>query len=111
MIGKTHLGLAVLALAASISAAAQQPAAPPAPPPGPGLTLINERCSSCHNTSQLFGVHKPAPDWVTTVQSMIDRGAELDPGEQKIVVNYLAANFAAPAAGTPAPTPTATPHP
>ena len=92
-----RLGLAVAALALVASAAAagaqQQQAAPPAPPEGPGLTLINERCGFCHNTGQVFAARKPAPAWAATVQSMIDRGAELDPGEQKLVTDYLAAHF------------------
>jgi len=122
MLGKTSLGLAALTLAVSIGAAAlaQQPATPPTPPAGPGFTLITERCGFCHNTGQVFGARKPAPDWAATVQSMIDRGAELDPDEQKTVVAYLAANFAAPAtAGSataaaptaPSPAPATPAHP
>jgi len=112
MLGKTSLGIALLTLAASVGAAAfaQQPAASPPPPPGPGFTLINERCGFCHETGQVFGARKPAADWAATVQSMVDRGAELDPAEQKTVVEYLAANFVAPAAtGTASPAPTPTP--
>jgi hypothetical protein len=114
MLGKASLGMAVLVLAASISAAApaqQQPASPPPPPAGPGLKLIEERCGSCHNTDQVFVAHKAASEWAGTVQQMIDRGADLDPDEQKTVVAYLAANFATPpAAGAPAPTAPPTPQ-
>ena len=92
---KRSLGIVALTLTATVGAAAL--AQQPGPPPGPGLTLINERCASCHNTGQVFGVRKPASDWAATVQSMIDRGADLDPEEQKTVVAYLATNFAAPA--------------
>lgn len=121
MFAKARLGITVLALVASMSATAlpQQPApqSPPPPPNGPGLMLINERCSSCHDTAQVFGVRKPPAEWAATVQSMIDRGADLSQDEQKTVVAYLATNFAAPAAsatppaGAPAQTPVAPAHP
>ncbi|MBO9670424.1 MAG: hypothetical protein J7485_07900 [Sphingobium sp.] len=108
MSGKMKIGIFTLTLIAGLDASvfAQQSNSPPPPPPGPGLTLIGERCSSCHNTSQVFGVRKPALDWAKTVQAMIDRGADLDPDEQETVVAYLASNFTTPAAK-----PTPTPHP
>ena len=40
--------------------------------------------------------------WAATVQSMIDRGAELEPEEQKVLTDYLAANLAGPDASAPA---------
>lgn len=93
MFRKTVLGIAA---AASIgaSAVAQQKQSAATPPAGAGLDLINERCGSCHNTGQVFSVRQSASDWAATVQKMTDRGAELDPDEQKVVVDYLAANFA-----------------
>jgi len=86
----------VLAVGISAAAFAQQATSPPAPPPGPGQVLISERCGFCHDTAQVFSARKPGPLWAATVQSMIDRGAELDADEQKTVAAYLAANFAAP---------------
>ncbi len=116
MLSKFALPLAAAALAAaafsSFSAGAQPAGAAPgpvatpgAPPPGPGLDLINERCGFCHTTAQVF-VEKPAGEWAVVVQSMIDRGAELEPAEQKTVTDYLNAHYttgggssAKPAAG------------
>ncbi len=79
------------ALLGAVALAAQQPAAPA---PGPGLDLINERCGFCHTTNQVFTAHKTAAEWPALVQSMIDRGAELSPEEQKAVSDYLVANVA-----------------
>ena len=79
------------ALLGAVALAAQQPATPP---PGPGLDLINERCGFCHTTNQVFTAHKTAAEWPALVQSMIDRGAELSPEEQKAVSDYLVANVA-----------------
>lgn len=101
--------MAVLVFGAtSLTAGGQTTSAPPQPappqpaamPPGAGLDLINDRCGFCHSTGQVFEARKAPVDWSTTVQAMVDRGAELTPDEQKTVVGYLSANFAT---GTPAP--------
>lgn len=102
MLSKFALPLAAAGLAAaafgSFSAGAQPAGAAPsvavpgAPPAGPGLDLINERCGFCHTTAQVF-VEKPAGEWAVVVQSMIDRGAELEPAEQKTVTDYLNAHY------------------
>lgn len=80
---------------AGATVAARQPATPP---PGPGLELVNERCGSCHATHQVFTARKTGAEWPAVVQSMVDRGAELSPEEQKTMSDYLAANFATDAA-------------
>jgi hypothetical protein len=91
--------------AASLAAGMPQQAAPP---PGPGLDLVNERCGFCHTTNQVFAARKTSAEWPAIVQSMIDRGAELSPEEQKTVNDYLVAHYATdkaaagPAAGAAA---------
>ncbi|HTG38336.1 hypothetical protein [Sphingomonas sp.] len=91
--------LIVVAGGVGTAVAGQQAAAPPA---GPGLDLINERCGFCHSTAQVTSVRKTPGAWAATVQSMIDRGAELEPEEQQVMVDYLAANLAAPGGDAPA---------
>ena len=55
-----------------------------------GATLFQERCSACHNLpTQARGT---ADQWTTVVQSMVARGANLSPAEQKLVIDYLATN-------------------
>ncbi len=88
----------VIAVAGIGAAVAGQQAAPP---PGPGLDLIKGRCGFCHSTAQVTGVRKTPAAWAATVQSMIDRGAELEPEEQKVLTDYLAANLAGPDASAP----------
>ena len=95
-----NLAFALLVAAAGISTAVAGQQA--APPPGPGLDLIKERCGFCHSTAQVTGVRKTPAAWAATVQSMIDRGAELEPEEQKVMTDYLAANLAGPDASAPA---------
>lgn len=72
------------------------------PPPGPGLVLINERCAGCHPVTQALQARKSRAEWTSTVQAMVDRGAELTPQEEGVVVDYLATNFT-PAKGPAAP--------
>ncbi|MES1972334.1 MAG: hypothetical protein V4472_07705 [Pseudomonadota bacterium] len=43
----------------------------------------------------MFGQRKSADDWASTVQLMVDRGAELKPDEADTVVDYLTRNFPA----------------
>lgn len=93
------LTLAITAAGIGTAMAGQQAAAPP---PGPGLDLIKARCGFCHSTAQVTSVRKTPAAWAATVQSMIDRGAELEPEEQKVMTDYLGQNLAGPDASAPA---------
>jgi mono/diheme cytochrome c family protein len=111
MLRETTLALAALVLAASIGAGAmaqeQNGSAPHGPPAGPALTLINERCSACHTADQVLSARKTPEDWASTVQSMVDRGADLNADEQTALVAYLRTNFSAapsPSGGATQPT-------
>jgi hypothetical protein len=104
---KIAMAIAAVAAATIGAALAASDAPVAAPPPGPGLDLINERCGFCHTTGQALGVRKTPANWALVVQSMIDRGAELSPEEQKIVTDYLAINRAASGTGTTAAAPAA----
>ncbi|MEO9133219.1 MAG: hypothetical protein ABI240_18685 [Sphingomonas sp.] len=99
-IGVMTIAFAVVAtrgLEAQTAPAATNPAATPAPPPGPGLAIINDKCSACHTTASVFSQHRSPDDWAATVQLMVDRGADLSPDETSVVIGYLAENFPADA--------------
>ena len=100
----TVTALASLAVLGARALAADPPAAA-GPPPGPGLELINQRCIFCHNTAQIFSQHKSPEAWSTTVEQMANRGAEVSPEEMKIIIDYLAKNYGAPAAAAAPPPP------
>lgn len=88
-------GLEAQAAPAAVPAGATPlPGALPAPPPGPGLAIINERCSVCHTTASVFSQRKTPDDWAATVQLMVDRGADLSPDDMNVVIGYLASNYA-----------------
>ena len=58
-----------------------------------GATLMQERCSVCHPTDRITSAHKTADQWTTTVERMISKGAQLNPQEQQMLNDFLAANF------------------
>ena len=91
----TAAAVVLVAIAgATLHAAPTVPAATPAaPPPGPGLVVINERCSGCHTPATVFGQRRSADEWESTVQLMVDRGADLSPDDVTLVVGYLAQNY------------------
>jgi competence protein ComEA len=56
-----------------------------------GATLFQERCSTCHALPT--NARGTAQQWTTVVQMMVARGAQLNAAEQKVVIDYLAANY------------------
>jgi cytochrome c-type biogenesis protein CcmH/NrfF len=58
-----------------------------------GATLVQQRCTVCHSLSRIESSHHSATEWQTIVDSMIQRGAQLTPEEETVVLNYLAANY------------------
>jgi len=58
-----------------------------------GQTLMQERCSVCHSTDRITSAHKTATEWTTTVERMINHGAQLTSQEQQTLIDYLAANY------------------
>lgn len=58
-----------------------------------GATLVQERCSVCHPVARIESSNRTAAEWKTIVDKMISRGAKLTPGEETVVVDYLATTF------------------
>ena len=55
-----------------------------------GLALMNDRCTECHTLDRIRGATMTRESWAETVDEMVERGAELDEGEQEVLVDYLA---------------------
>jgi len=133
--GTASLGILVHGVSAVPAAAlrfaarqdAGQAAAPPAAsapkpvvlPDGDGKAIAEQYCQACHRLTNLTKAHKSADDWKDTIQTMIDRGADIPPDKVDVLVPYLVKNFgpkdaSAPAGAPPAsdaaaaPAPTAT---
>jgi Quinohemoprotein amine dehydrogenase A, alpha subunit, haem binding len=58
-----------------------------------GLTLLQQRCSHCHSVSRVTSAQKTAAQWKSTVDKMVNNGAQLTPAEEQTLVNYLAQNY------------------
>ena len=99
---KRFLGIAVLTviilvvLAAAIAGCASKQVEPtPAAVAGvDGATLLQERCSVCHDTDRVTQARKTSAEWDTTVTRMVDKGAQLTDAEKLVLVDYLAATYA-----------------
>lgn len=90
--------LALLATPGALAWAAQEPAPqqPPAPPTDAQVkALFESACSACHDTDFIGEHRKSHADWEWTVSQMISRGAELNPDEATLIVDYLAKTYPA----------------
>ena len=95
---------------------AAAPGAPPAAkaavvelPDGEGKAIATENCQACHKLTNLTKAHKNLDDWKDTVQTMIDRGANVPPEKVDTLVQYLAKNFGPKDSSAPAAPPASAP--
>jgi cytochrome c5 len=80
-------------------------------PDGEGKAIATENCQACHKLTNLTKAHKSLDDWKETVQTMIDRGANVTPDQVDTLVQYLAKNFGPKTASAPAPAAPPSPTP
>jgi len=71
-------------------------------PDGDGKAIATENCQACHKLTNLTKAHKSLDDWKDTVQTMIDRGANVPADQVDTLVQYLAKNFGPKDASAPA---------
>ena len=58
-----------------------------------GQALMQQRCSVCHALDRVTSAQKTADQWKTTVDRMINNGAQLSPAEEQTLVTYLAKTY------------------
>lgn len=85
--------LAILVFATACTPGSSTSATPATTSSLDGATLVQERCSVCHQLSFIERSKHTAADWQIIVNMMISRGAQLTPEEETIVVSWLTANF------------------
>src|ERR1019366_3717269 len=97
------------ALYAAANQDSSQGAAPPAAssqpnlvemPDGDGKAIAIASCQTCHKLTNLTRAHKSPDEWRETVQTMMDRGAQVPEDKVEMLLQYLAKNFG-PKANTP----------
>lgn len=63
-------------------------------PDGPGKDLVENQCGSCHGLEQVQAHHDTKEGWSGLVDYMVSRGMAATDAEVKIMVEYLAKNYA-----------------
>jgi cytochrome c5 len=58
-----------------------------------GKTLLDTRCTTCHDLSRVTSKSKTLEEWRVTVERMVDKGADLNTDEQETLIQYLAENY------------------
>ena len=93
---RKHNAIAVLlVMGAAIAAPQKRSREEPELPAGKGLAVIQEACVQCHDFRVIAAQRKTPGAWRRTVNEMIWKGAPLMENEAELVVQYLAASFAA----------------
>lgn len=63
------------------------------PPTLDGHSLVQERCTKCHNLGRITQAKKTEEEWKATVERMVGKGANLGSAEQEAVIRYLAETY------------------
>jgi hypothetical protein len=86
------LGTMVLAWAAGLGASAAQGKPDDELPDGAGRKILQASCTSCHDLDEVtkFKGYYTRTQWKDVVQTMVDYGAKLQPGEADVLADYLA---------------------
>jgi cytochrome c5 len=58
-----------------------------------GQTLLNTRCTVCHDLSRVTRNKLSADQWNQVVSKMVGNGAKLTSAEQQTVIDYLAKTY------------------
>jgi len=66
-------------------------------PDTPGRPLVEKVCTTCHALDNVVRARMTKQRWSAVVDDMVSRGATASDDEIEQIVNYLAANFGAPA--------------
>jgi hypothetical protein len=89
--------LLIVILAGLLLTACGSSSTPTAAPSGgstlDGKTLLQTRCTVCHDLSRVTSRTGTADQWKAIVDRMINNGAQLTPQEETVLVNYLAQTY------------------
>ena len=56
-------------------------------------SLLEERCTVCHSTRRITSSHFDTAQWTTVVDTMINKGAQLNTQERQTLIDYLAQTY------------------
>jgi cytochrome c5 len=58
-----------------------------------GQSLLQERCTVCHDLGRVERSEKTEEEWRATVERMVGKGAQVNQAEQELVIKYLAETY------------------
>ena len=58
-----------------------------------GKSLLEERCTRCHDLGRVERAKKTEEEWKTTVERMVGKGTQLNEAEQELLIKYLAETY------------------
>jgi cytochrome c5 len=61
-----------------------------------GKTLVDVKCSVCHDVERVGRVYRNASGWAALIDNMVSRGAVLTPDEARKIRAYLFAHYGIP---------------
>ena len=62
-------------------------------PEGAGKALVSASCVGCHSMEISLRRGRSREEWVTSVNDMVSRGAQIPPADAETIVNYLAEHY------------------
>ena len=58
-----------------------------------GKSLLEERCTGCHDLGRVERAKKTEEKWKATVERMVGKGSQLNQEEQALVIQHLAETY------------------
>ncbi|HKM85665.1 MAG TPA: hypothetical protein VJW96_05615 [Terriglobales bacterium] len=87
------LALAVLGTAVALAGQSSSPDSSSQLPAGAMQEKAAEACASCHETRIIVQQRLAKAAWTKEVDKMIKWGAEVDPKDRDVLIDYFSANF------------------
>jgi cytochrome c5 len=75
-------------------------------PEGKGKDLVAAACVGCHDLSTAVSKRETMNEWRDTVNTMVERGAQISSADAAVIVTYLSEHYGASAAAAAEPTAT-----
>ena len=67
-------------------------------PEGKGKELVSTLCIGCHDLNTAVSKRATTNEWRDTVNTMVERGAQISSADNAVIVTYLGEHYGAPAA-------------
>jgi competence ComEA-like helix-hairpin-helix protein len=62
-------------------------------PDGKGKDVVENTCADCHSLERIQTQRLNEEGWNNIVREMVENGASINPGDVKVIVDYLTKNF------------------